>query len=100
MVITGERAETVRWTVGTKRYPTKQGASEAKALAREATMRLGRVHTPSCDNGNIQIINTRKSKLNKYYTERYRSGHNEAVLKTVWGQPHKGSNPFLSAIRE
>ena len=31
-------------------------------------------------------------------TERYRSGHNEAVLKTVWGQPHKGSNPFLSAI--
>ena len=30
--------------------------------------------------------------------ERYRSGHNEAVLKTVWGQPHKGSNPFLSAI--
>ena len=29
--------------------------------------------------------------------ERYRSGHNEAVLKTVWGQPHKGSNPFLSA---
>ena len=21
----------------------------------------------------------------------------EAVLKTVWGQPHKGSNPFLSA---
>ena len=31
--------------------------------------------------------------------ERYRSGHNEAVLKTVWGQPHKGSNPFLSAIK-
>ena len=32
-----------------------------------------------------------------FITERYRSGHNEAVLKTVWGQPHKGSNPFLSA---
>ena len=30
--------------------------------------------------------------------ERYRSGHNEAVLKTVWGKPRKGSNPFLSAI--
>ena len=29
--------------------------------------------------------------------ERYRSGHNEAVLKTVWGKPRKGSNPFLSA---
>ena len=43
-------------------------------------------------------------KLRKYdarcciiFTESYRSGHNEAVLKTVWGQPHKGSNPFLSA---
>ena len=32
------------------------------------------------------------------FLERYRSGHNEAVLKTVWGQLHKGSNPFLSAI--
>ena len=31
------------------------------------------------------------------YSERYRSGHNEAVLKTVWEQSHKGSNPFLSA---
>ncbi len=29
-------------------------------------------------------------------TERYRSGHNEAVLKTVWGKPHMGSNPILS----
>ena len=31
------------------------------------------------------------------YTEGYRSGHNEAVLKTVWEQSHKGSNPFPSA---
>ena len=29
--------------------------------------------------------------------ERYRSGHNEAVLKTVWVQAHVGSNPTLSA---
>ena len=29
--------------------------------------------------------------------EEYRSGHNEAVLKTVWGQPHAGSNPVSSA---
>ena len=29
--------------------------------------------------------------------ERYRSGHNEAVLKTVWRQRHMGSNPILSA---
>ena len=31
------------------------------------------------------------------FTEAYRSGHNEAVLKTVWGQPHGGSNPSASA---
>ena len=29
--------------------------------------------------------------------ERYRSGHNEAVLKTVWLNGHVGSNPTLSA---
>ena len=29
--------------------------------------------------------------------ERYRSGHNEAVLKTVCRQRHVGSNPTLSA---
>ena len=32
------------------------------------------------------------------YTEGYRSGHNEAVLKTVWAHAHVGSNPTPSAI--
>ena len=32
--------------------------------------------------------------------EAYRSGHNEAVLKTVWVQAHGGSNPSASAIAE
>ena len=32
--------------------------------------------------------------------ERYRSGHNEAVLKTVCPQGHVGSNPTLSGKRE
>ncbi len=27
----------------------------------------------------------------------YRSGHNEAVLKTVWGKLHGGSNPSACA---
>lgn len=31
------------------------------------------------------------------YVERYRSGHNGAVLKTVRVQAHMGSNPILSA---
>ena len=30
----------------------------------------------------------------------YRSGHNEAVLKTVWVKAHGGSNPSACAIRE
>ena len=33
-------------------------------------------------------------------TERYRSGHNEAVLKTVCPQGRVGSNPTLSASNE
>ena len=32
--------------------------------------------------------------------ESYRSGHNEAVLKTVWAHAHVGSNPTLSAKKE
>ena len=32
--------------------------------------------------------------------EGYRSGHNGAVLKTVRGKPHAGSNPAPSAIKE
>ncbi len=32
--------------------------------------------------------------------EGYRSGHNEAVLKTVWGKPHMGSNPIPSAMKK
>ena len=31
--------------------------------------------------------------------EAYRSGHNEAVLKTVWVKAHGGSNPSASAIK-
>ena len=33
------------------------------------------------------------------FLERYRSGHNGAVLKTVVSQGTVGSNPTLSAIR-
>ena len=33
----------------------------------------------------------------QFHTEGYRSGHNEAVLKTVWVHAHVGSNPTPSA---
>ena len=35
--------------------------------------------------------------IRKAALERYRSGHNEAVLKTVCPQGRMGSNPILSA---
>ena len=37
-----------------------------------------------------------KAKGKKVNKERYRSGHNEAVLKTVCPQGRVGSNPTLS----
>ncbi len=39
-------------------------------------------------------------QLNNIFVEDYRSGHNEAVLKTVWVQAHGGSNPSSSAKTE
>ena len=33
-------------------------------------------------------------------TEGYRSGHNEAVLKTVWVHAHVGSNPTPSVKKD
>ena len=32
--------------------------------------------------------------------QEYRSGHNEAVLKTVWVKAHGGSNPSSCAKRK
>ena len=51
------------------------------------------------------IINKRhrertKKQDNTNYLERYRSGHNEAVLKTVCPQGRVGSNPTLSVNHE
>ena len=39
-----------------------------------------------------------KTTTTEYVMERYRSGHNEAVLKTVCPQGRVGSNPTLSVI--
>ena len=40
---------------------------------------------------------THKTTTTEYVMERYRSGHNEAVLKTVCPKGRVGSNPTLSA---
>ena len=49
-------------------------------------------------NQGVRSSNLRWVTILQLYMERYRSGHNEAVLKTVWVQAHVGSNPTLSAI--
>ena len=41
----------------------------------------------------------RRCTLCILFTEGYRSGHNEAVLKTVWGQPRVSSNLTPSATK-
>ena len=45
------------------------------------------------------ILSLRKRGLIEY-VERYRSGHNEAVLKTVCPRGRVGSNPTLSALKK
>ena len=45
-------------------------------------------------------VDTGKNRNRKINTDAYRSGHNEAVLKTVWGNTHGGSNPSASAIQK
>ena len=48
----------------------------------------------------IQHALTKQHKnVEKHYMERYRSGHNEAVLKTVCPQGRVGSNPTLSVCK-
>ena len=44
------------------------------------------------------LMSKRKRNENSDDLERYRSGHNEAVLKTVCPQGRVGSNPTLSAL--
>ena len=41
---------------------------------------------------------TKQATTQQQNMERYRSGHNEAVLKTVCPQGRVGSNPTLSAF--
>ena len=51
--------------------------------------------TPGPGSANILFARYKKRVQD---TERYRSGHNEAVLKTVCPNGHMGSNPILSAL--
>ena len=45
-----------------------------------------------------KTVETTERSRHKTNPERYRSGHNEAVLKTVCPYGHMGSNPILSAF--
>ena len=57
------------------------------------------------ERGDMDIINfvrwtTQNESERKEGMERYRSGHNEAVLKTVCPQGRVGSNPTLSVKQQ
>ena len=52
------------------------------------------------DRLSLALIQKAKKMAKSLTLERYRSGHNEAVLKTVCPQGRVGSNPTLSVIRE
>ena len=81
-----------------QKYPRGRRGSPAKGVgvykAREGSNPsfCARKHGHSFDH--VFAYNLYLRKLNR---ESYRSGHNGAVLKTVRGQPHRGSNPLLSA---
>ena len=45
-------------------------------------------------------VDTGKNRNRKINTDAYRSGHNEAVWKTGWGNTHGGSTPSASAIQK
>ncbi len=45
----------------------------------------------------VYSLRSARAETKRKDTERYRSGHNEAVLKTVCPKGHMGSNPILSA---
>ena len=77
-----------------------------KALDSDSSISQVRVLLPQCDplaqpvehltfNQGVRGSNPRWVN----YLERYRSGHNGAVLKTVRAQAHVGSNPTLSVVR-
>ena len=48
------------------------------------------------DRISLALAVRKHSRHNQQHMERYRSGHNEAVLKTVCPQGRVGSNPTLS----
>ena len=54
-----------------------------------------KVLTFVCGRDNIILASVKRTQIS---TERYRSGHNGAVLKTVCLHGHMGSNPILSAL--
>ena len=75
-VITGEQAKKLRWSIFATRYRPKQGVFRA-----ECTEAIENDYATAEGTGLENHV--AKHCLIEYFTEGYRSGHNEAVLKTV-----------------
>ena len=66
-------------------------------LFKKSKKNLKKVLTLIRDSDNILNVAGKHSEIkSELNMERYRSGHNEAVLKTVCPQGRVGSNPTLS----
>ena len=79
------------WRIYPHSAPDKQAyRSSSGVCAADSMSKRSSSHFSFCS---VREVQRRCTSL----TEAYRSGHNEAVLKTVWGQPHGGSNPSASA---
>ena len=82
------------WRIYPHSAPDKQAyRSSSGVCAADSMSKRSSSHFSFCS---VREVQRRCTSL----TEAYRSGHNEAVLKTVWGQPHGGSNPSASAKKE
>ena len=69
-------------------YPYNKGFTKIKIYTKMQQFLL----TIVCVDDKILLV----AEVNEADMERYRSGHNEAVLKTVCPQGRVGSNPTLS----
>ena len=82
------------WRIYPHSAPDKQAyRSSSGVCAADSMSKRSSSHFSFCS---VREVQRRCTSL----TEAYRSGHNEAVLKTVWGQPHGGSNPSASANKK
>ena len=75
----------------------RKGLHSVSTTGKKATLKSKRVPRKKREQSKCLTIRFAVDIIKPLNTEAYRSGHNEAVLKTVWVKAHGGSNPSSSA---